>query len=241
MTKAAGAVLAHDVAVAPGVVDPAQQEGEAAAAMGEAELERAECARRRRTGSATGCRAGSRRAWPPARQHPSSASCGRRSSCPRMHQHRMPSSAQCTRKFTSVSSSRSRGPTWLPICTPRWPAARAREASGRPGPGPAAHLGQRFQAVGRVGAVLQRQVRCARPSPPRPGRIGIAEHHRRGAQDLQVDPVAVHLRHAQRGSHSVASTGRNGRSPAMIWPVEPSPSRRSQGASTGSSAAASAA
>ena len=166
-TKAAGAVLAHDVA-APGVVDPAQQEGEAAAAMGEAELE---AARNALEGAGQDQRQDAElvSAGMATSQAASSASCGRRSSCPRMHQHRMPSSAQCTRKFTSVSSSRSRGRHG---CRSAHPGGRrrGREASRlqvqvRSG------TRQRFQAVGRMGAVLQRQVvmRAAQSAAARAG------------------------------------------------------------------------
>ena len=40
-----------------------------------------------------------------------------------------PTSAQCCRNSTTPSSSRSRSPTWLPISTPAWPAARQRSSS----------------------------------------------------------------------------------------------------------------
>mmetsp|Transcript_133939 Transcript_133939/g.346893 ORF Transcript_133939/g.346893 Transcript_133939/m.346893 type:complete len:233 (+) Transcript_133939:339-1037(+) len=39
------------------------------------------------------------------------------------------SSAQCCRKATSSSSSRSRSPRWLPIWTPTWPVFFARDTS----------------------------------------------------------------------------------------------------------------
>ena len=93
---------------------------------------------------------------------------------------------------------------------------------GRPGPGPAA-AGPALsggRAHGRSAPAPGRS--CARPSPPRPGRIGIAANIT-GAQRSAGRAVAVHLRHAQRVPQRGVDR-RNGRSPA-IWPVEPSPSR----------------
>ncbi|KAG1173279.1 hypothetical protein G6F35_016773 [Rhizopus arrhizus] len=61
------------------------------------------------------------------------------------------------------------------------------------------HLRQRFQARWRVGAMLKRQVvHARRPIGRGLAWVGVAEHDRRGAQELYVHAVAVQLGDAQR-------------------------------------------
>ena len=106
-----------------------------------------------------------------------------------------PRSAQCCRKVTMPSWSRSRSPTWLPISTPACPAAIARSSSAHAASvscsGTCANGSSRS---GCGGADLEGEV------VEDPGRLRglgagllVGEEHRGRRDDLDVDAVGVHV------------------------------------------------
>ena len=157
-------------------------------------------ARRRRRGSATGC--------------PSCVSAGIATSHGIIHFFMRPSVimsqgwtstamsslAQWVRKATRCSSSRSRLSEVV--------ADLHADVAVRPGAAGLAagevevlqrHLRQRLQPLRIVRAVLQRKVvHAARPGGGARGIVGIAEEDRRGADDLHVHRLRVHLLDARR-------------------------------------------
>ena len=112
-----------------------------------------------------------------------------------------PSEAQWARNVTSPSSSRSRSPTWLPICTPFMPACEAAlQLTARQIGVLQRHLPDRHQpAVPRRAQLEQGVVEDAGTLHRLLRRAAVGEQHGRRRDDLDVDAIAVHVGEAHWG------------------------------------------